>query len=227
MKLYGYAAIVKVLRLTPGADVELIDGSGAVYFGVVVSVDRQVELRIEKVVEAVVAVKTVIVYQAVLGGDKMDTVVQKCTELGVNTLIPFESSRCQGTLKAGQRQKKHERWQRICLSACKQSLRPQRMEIAPPMSYNEVVKSLAGKDHGLRIMFWEKEKKQQLGDIPEIETNSSISLLIGPEGGFSLDEYAAAIAGGFVAVSLGSRILRAETATLTAVSIVQYPSGNL
>ena len=154
----------------------------------------------------------------------MDTVVQKCTELGVSRFSPFASSRCQGKADLGQNRKRHERWQRIGLAACKQCLRPRLMQIDAPVDLADLLRDT---DATLCLLFWEEEKAVHLQDIPELPEAQSVALLLGPEGGFSREEIDLARRFGWLTVSLGERILRAETATLTAVSIVQYLSGNL
>jgi 16S rRNA (uracil1498-N3)-methyltransferase len=223
--------ILKVLRLKSGDLIELLDGLGAVYHAVITNVGRQVEVHIEGV-----AVKeagdgtSVWVWQGILKGDKMDTVVQKCTELGVTGMIPFQSSRCQGKLDPVQARKKHERWQRIGLAACKQCLRLQMINIDAPATYSESLSKKSADNTVLRLLFWEEEKTIHLQDIPDIHNickAGSIALMLGPEGGLTREEVEQARQLGWRTVSLGDRILRAETATLSAVSIVQYLAGNL
>ncbi|MGB3210660.1 MAG: 16S rRNA (uracil(1498)-N(3))-methyltransferase [Desulforhopalus sp.] len=220
--------ISKVLRLKTGDIVELLDGLGAVYHAVISSVGRRVEAKIEGVVTRAPDIgKSVWVWQGILKGEKMDTVVQKCTELGVAGMFPFQSSRCQGKLDPAQSRKKHERWQRIGLAACKQCLRLQSMKIDTPATYSERMTQKTDDNSILRLLFWEEEKKTHLHDISDIGAVSSIALMLGPEGGFTPEEIEQARHAGWRTVSLGHRILRAETATLSAVSIVQYLAGNL
>jgi 16S rRNA (uracil1498-N3)-methyltransferase len=221
--------VSRVLRLPVATEIELLDGTGTLFRGTIVSTGRLVEVRLENIVtKKKIDAKTVKVFQGILKGEKMDTVVQKCTELGVTALIPFSSSRCQGKLDSKQGRKKFERWQRIGLAACKQCLRLQPMQIAVPVHYSDLPnRDTRAEDGGLRLLFWEEEKKIHLQDISNIEKAQFIDLLLGPEGGLSLEEVERARGLGWKTVSLGDRILRAETATLTAVSIVQYLAGNL
>ena len=220
--------VTKVLRLTAGSSVELLDGLGTVYNGVITGTGRRVEASIEGVVaKKEENGKKIRVYQGLLKGEKMDTVVQKCTELGVSSMIPFQSSRCQGKLDPKQGLKKYQRWQRIGLAACKQCLRLQPMQLDMPVHYSALLNRDFGGEDTLRLLFWEEEKEIYLQDFPNIDKAQSIDLILGPEGGFSHDEIAQANGLGWQTVSLGDRILRAETATLTAVAIVQYLAGNL
>ena len=219
--------VSKVLRLKNGDHLELLDGLGTVYHAVITTLGRQVEATIEGIAaKETKLAKSVWVWQGILKGDKMDTVVQKCTELGVTGMIPFQSSRCQGKLDPAQSRKKHERWQRIGLAACKQCMRLQSIKIAPPITYPELLGENL-EDSTLRLLFWEEEKMIHLHDISDIDKASSLVLMLGPEGGFTQKEVEQARLLGWRTVSLGDRILRAETATLSAVSIVQYLAGNL
>lgn len=221
--------IAKVLRLPAGSGVELLDGQGTVYRAVISETGRRVALRIEGVVATAPSPgKTVWVAQGILKGEKMDTVVQKCTELGVTRFTPFQSSRCQGKLDPVQARKKHERWQRIGLAACKQCLRLKAMQQDVAMGYGDLLHSgELGSADLLRLLFWEEEKEFHLRDVPAIGQAQSVALILGPEGGLSREEVELARASGWRTVSLGERILRAETATLTAVAIVQFLAGNL
>jgi len=196
-----------------------------VYRAIIVAPGRPVEVRIVGVVASDEDPgKTVWVGQGILKGEKLDTVVQKCTELGVTRFSPFMSSRCQGKADPGQNRKKHERWQRIGLAACKQCLRPKLMQIDAPVSLADLLRE---SDATVRLLFWEEEKEVHLLDIPDLQKAQSVAVLLGPEGGFSCEEVDLARQLGWSTVSLGKRILRADTATLTAVSIVQFLIGNL
>lgn len=217
--------ITKVLRLPAESEIELLDGMGTVYRAILVSAGRLAEARIVGVAARDEDFgKRVWVGQGILKGEKMDTVVQKCTELGVTRFSPFESSRCQGKADTVQNHKRHERWQRIGLAACKQCLRPTLMQLDTSA---KLVDLLRDTDASLRLLFWEEEKGVHLQDIADLQNVQSVALLLGPEGGFSFEEVELARQMGWSTVSLGERILRAETATLTAVSIVQFLIGNL
>jgi 16S rRNA (uracil1498-N3)-methyltransferase len=219
--------IAKVLRLRVGTVVELFDGTGSLYTGSLTLVGRRVEARISgRVVGDEAGTTPVWVYQPILKGEKMDMVVQKCTELGVSGMVPFLSSRCQGKLEPGRAGKKHQRWQRIGLAACKQCLRLQMMQLEKPRLYSELFGAANGCEGDLRLLFWEGEKEVHLQDIPAIREAQLIELMLGPEGGFSPEEVEKARQYRWQTVSLGDRVLRAETATLSAVSIIQYLVGN-
>lgn len=220
--------IKKVLRLQVGDPVELLDGSGTIYSGEISALNRVVAASITAVAcKAGGEEGQLVVCQALLKGDKMDTVVQKCTELGVTTMIPFHSSRIQGKLSPEAALKKHGRWERIGLAACKQCMRPLPMEVEIPQNFAEAVTSDHLAEASLRILFWEEEQELRIRDVDNIEKSQKIAILLGPEGGLTPEEVALARQHGWISVSLGKRILRAETATLTAASIVQYLAGRL
>jgi 16S rRNA (uracil1498-N3)-methyltransferase len=217
--------IFKVLRLPVASEIELLDGRGRVYRAVLTAVGKKAVARIV----ATVAVepekaKELVVYQAILKGEKMDMVIQKCTELGVTRVVPVNTTRCQGGSDTGRNAKRLERWRRIGVAACKQCLRPTLMEIEDVQDVNE----LAG--HCLaerRLLFWEEEKDYRLQQLAGWQEAQSVALFFGPEGGLTRDEVALARQSGWQTLSLGERILRAETATLGAVAVVQYLLGNL
>lgn len=221
--------ISRVLRLQPGTEIELMDGHGGVYTAVIVEAGRKVIARMiclkEEGSDGLVQFW---VGQGLLKGKKMDGIVQQCTELGVNRLIPFFSSRCQGSLRELRERQKAERWDRIVISACKQCKRRDLMVIEEMVEFSTMLSQFENAPGLLRLLFWEEEKDFRLR--PEMVGEGKfdkILILLGPEGGFSRDEVSLAREGGWQTVSLGRRILRAETATLAAVSLVQYLAGNM
>ncbi len=221
--------ISRVLRLQPGTEIELMDGQGGVYTAIIVEVGRNVIVRlILRREERTDGRVQLWVGQGLLKGKKMDGTVQQCTELGVTRLIPFFSSRCQGSLRELRERQKSERWDRIVISACKQCKRSDLMAVEELVEYSTMLSQFGGEPGLLRLLFWEEETEFRLR--PETLGKGKfdrILILLGPEGGFSRDEVVSACEGGWQTVSLGRRILRAETATLTAVSLVQYLAGNI
>ena len=221
--------ISRVLRLQPGTEIELMDGHGRVYTAVIVEAGRKVVARViclkEEGSDGLVQIW---VGQGLLKGKKMDGTVQQCTELGVTRLIPFFSSRCQGSLGELRDRQKGERWDRIVISACKQCKRRDLMAVDELVEYSTILSQFRNEPGLLRLLFWEEETEFRLRpEMVDAENFDRILILLGPEGGFSRDEVASAREGGWQTVSLGRRILRAETATLVAVSLVQYLAGNM
>ncbi|RPH43515.1 MAG: 16S rRNA (uracil(1498)-N(3))-methyltransferase [Desulfobulbaceae bacterium] len=221
--------LVRVLRLKKDQEIELIDGIGGLYRAVIMDLGKTVTARIvEERVMREVGKKSLWVGQGLLKGKKMDTTIQHCTELGVARLTPFVSSRCQGRLDEMQGRKKSDRWERIVVSSCKQCRRTQQMHVDEVVDFTGML-ALANREPDiLRLVFWEEETDVHLQEIMAADqSNAKVCILLGPEGGFSRAEMAAARDLGWQTVSLGNRILRAETATLTAVSLVQFLIGNL
>lgn len=221
--------IVKSLRLHVGSQIQLFDGTGLRYLAEISNVGRQVIARI-LTADADQQEERAILHlgQAMLKNAKMDFLVEKCTELGVATFTPFSSSRCQGKNDAEEHGgKRQQRWQRIVESACKQCSRPRPMELKETLSLAGLCSGLSPEPHTLRLLFWEEEKETSLHDLPPFSDYNQIHLLLGPEGGFSQEEVALAGQAGFHSISLGPRILRAETATVAAISIVRYLAGDM
>jgi 16S rRNA (uracil1498-N3)-methyltransferase len=218
----------KVIRLGEGSEIELLDGSGAVYAGYITATGKRVAVQLTKTERPGESGTSLTVLQGVLKGEKMDMVVQKFTELGVETIRPFHSARCQGKLNASAALKKHGRWERIALAACKQSLRVKLMGIETPVTMDQALaqQEKTGRS-SVKLLFWEEEDVVSLDAVKEIETAGSITIAIGPEGGFTQEEIDGARALGWQTVSLGKLILRAETAALTAVALTQFLCGNL
>ncbi len=218
--------ISTVLRLRPGDIVELLDGYGGIYIATLVTVSKKVSARLEEKKELRPEGRSLIMAQAMLKGKKMDTVVQKCTELGAHRFLPFYSERCQKKPDPRQDLKRTERYARISLAACKQCQRPDIMHIETPFSFADVVKQ-QGLEKTVKLLFWEDEHQQRLDDLVFPDTIGSVMVLCGPEGGFTEQEVATARLQDFQTVSLGPRILRAETAALAATTLVQFLLGNM
>lgn len=220
--------ISKALRLQPGAPIELFDGRGTVFNAVILEVGGRVKVRLgSRIREDMIPEKPVWVLQGQLKGKKMDTVVQKCTELGATRLKPFISSRCQVKTDNIQDNKRQQRWQRITIAACKQCLRSRPLILDQPRPFSELFNLCEPGPNALRLLFWEEEKAVRLHDLPSFDQFDSVCLLLGPEGGLTVEEVEMARAEGWRTVSLGDHILRAETATLAALSIVQHLAGNI
>jgi len=221
--------ISKSLRLHVGSQVHLFDGTGMRYLAEITNIGRQVVARILAADDEQQEEGALLhVGQALLKNAKMDFVVEKCTELGVATFTPFISSRCQGKIDDEERGgKRQQRWQRIVESACKQCSRPRPMELKNATSLAGLCSSANHEPHTLRLLFWEEEKEMSLHDLPPFADYNQIHLLLGPEGGFSKEEVELAGRAGYQSISLGPRILRAETATVAAISIVRYLAGDM
>jgi 16S rRNA (uracil1498-N3)-methyltransferase len=212
--------IKNVLRMQVSDRAELFDGKGAIIAGEINRISgKEVVFQVLSRSEAVDAGAPLTLAQAVIKGKKMDLVIQKATELGVDTFVPVLTRYCENSSRAG---KQLERWQRIMLEACKQCRRPIPMEICSPAKLQE----LSFPKGGHKIMPWEKEAAAPFPAL-ELGDGQPVLVLIGPEGGFHPDEVAYAEEIGFTTISLGPRILRAETAALVAVVLAQQGMGFL
>jgi 16S rRNA (uracil1498-N3)-methyltransferase len=169
----------------------------------------------------------IMVAQAFLKEKKMDDLVRKLCELGVAKWIPFFSQRSIPRPDASRLAGRRRRWQRIATEALKQSRRVDLPEIAEAHSFEAVLD--VGQTCDLNIVFWENESSPLNSDMGSNGKDpiKKILLVLGPEGGFTQHEIQMAKNSGFLIAGLGPRILRAETATLAAVTLVQYIFGDM
>jgi 16S rRNA (uracil1498-N3)-methyltransferase len=172
---------------------------------------------------------TIIMGQSLVKGNKMDSIIQKATELGVSEVFPFLSSRSIPYLDKGRIEHRVNRWRRIAVESSKQCGRLIPLRIETVAKFDDVLEraSLATK----RIILWEKGTRSLASLFRERNATAcpspKVYFLVGPEGGFSEEEIKRAERAHFVPVGLGSRILRVETAGLSFVSILQYEWGDL
>lgn len=164
----------------------------------------------------------VTLYQALPKGDKMDYIVQKCVELGISRIVPMISSRCVSRPDAKSIKKKCERWQKIALQAAMQSRRGIIPTVCDCVSFDKAAEMSLESEK--QIIFYELGGEKVKNII--IEKPKSIAMFIGSEGGFEQSEVDKIIANGGQPATLGKRILRAETAPLTALSIIMYQTDN-
>jgi 16S rRNA (uracil1498-N3)-methyltransferase len=226
LELGGSAArhIARALRLSPGDAVQLFDGSGNNHPAVLTRVGKDrvsldVGPGIPAATESPVAVR---LWQGLCRGSRMDSIVQKTTELGVTAIEPFYADRGIVRMDAQRAQKRVQRWREIAISACEQSGRATVPDISPPESFAERI--AANTDNAARILL-HPDADETLGHV--LQEADSIILLIGPEGGFTAAEVEQARSAEFSAVRLGTRILRTETAPVAALGIIQYLKGDL
>ena len=221
--------IKTVLRLKPGDSLKLFDGTGFEYEAAIVSVSAQkVAVEIQRKAKAAAPSGVqIIVAQAFLKEKKMDDLVRKLCELGVAKWAPFFSQRSIARPDASRLAGRTRRWHRIAAEALKQCRRIDLPEIAGALSFEEVLDF--SKTCDLNIVFWENESTPLDSGIESSGKDPirKILLMLGPEGGFTQQEIEMAVHSGFFVAGLGPRILRAETATLAAVTLVQYLFGDM
>ena len=168
-----------------------------------------------------------ILLQALPSRERMELVIEKCTELGVDVIVPFHSERSTTLAERDEDQAKSHRWQRRAARAMEQCRRARVPLIAP---YCELEDALTWTEWSeLKLMFWEKERGTGLRELLKSASCKprSVSFLVGPEGGLSRNEVRFLDEKGFQRVSLGSRILRTETAAIVGLGLIQYELGDL
>ncbi|MBQ8699046.1 MAG: 16S rRNA (uracil(1498)-N(3))-methyltransferase [Schwartzia sp.] len=161
-----------------------------------------------------------------LKSDKMDFVVQKAVELGAAKVQPVESENCVARYDGKKAEARRERWQRVADEAAKQCGRTALLTVAPMLSFDEWIKKRPPED-GAAFFCYEAEEKKTLGAWLAETEGGAFTAVIGPEGGFTPAEAGRAKAAGIAAVTLGPRILRAETAAIVTLAIVQHSKGDL
>ena len=252
VRLEGAVAhqVSRVLRLSPGDRVALLDGSGKEYVVRLHTFSRDsVEGAVESVSRPAGAEPRlhITLYQGLLKGEKLEWVFQKGVEMGVSAFVPLICQRAVPLERRGW-EPRLERWRRIVTEAAEQCGRSRLPELRPPTAFRAACDDAAA-NGGLAIIAWEREEatglSQALGLIHKCNSapppegggimpppegggyQTRVSLFIGPEGGFEAEEVAYAQSRGIVPVGLGRRILRAETAGLAAVAAIQYQAGEL
>jgi len=215
--------ILKVLRLKEGDSIEICDGEGNDYKGILLKTTKaQIRVLLENPSPSRGEPKIkVTLYQGIPKGSKMDLIIQKCVELGIHSIVPVITARTIVDLsRDGKVEKKVARWQKISEEAAKQSKRGIIPEVQLPIHYNEVIKRVS---NSLKLLPWEGETRTSLRTALESAGKvQDISILIGPEGGFEKEEIDIAIQKGWDIITLGPRILRTETAGMAVLSAIMF-----
>lgn len=220
--------MARVLRLKIGDQVIVFDGKGTEYEVTIdeTAVDYWSATVNNKIYRPNNPKIHLSLIQGIAKGDKMDLIIQKAVEIGVNTLYPVLTEHTVVKLDGEKAHKRMQRWEAIALEACKQSRRNTLLTIKPISSFAEVIKKTRGISS---IMLYEKEEQVSLKEIlrqQDILTNE-VFLIIGPEGGFSPNELEMAKENGVFIATLGQKILRTETASIVGSAIVLYELGDL
>jgi 16S rRNA (uracil1498-N3)-methyltransferase len=222
--------LATVLRAGPGDRISLLDDSGSEYAVTLSTVNP-------KEVTGVVTGRTddvgpppgaITLYQALLKADRFEMVLQKCTELGVVTFVPVIAERSVARTGEKWATSRYPRWRRIITEASEQSGRRRLPALEAPM----VLRAACDAATGVRLIPWEEERDTGMkAALREAGSGAmragGVSIFVGPEGGLTEEEVRYANSRGIVAVSLGTRVLRAETAAMAAVAAVRYELGEL
>ena len=232
--------IASVLRLRPGEHIVVLDNSGWQYDTELVEVGpgaARGAISSRSLVDTEAHTK-ITVYQGLLKGDHFEVVLQKCTELGAAAFVPTICSRCVvGSIGNG-RSARHERWERVIVEAAEQSGRGKLPTLQPAAMLAQACEQV----RGVSFMAWEGEQSTHLRDALRQDAQTgeepaqrrsgrarpfSVNLFVGPEGGFAEAEVERAASYGIATVTLGPRILRAETAAIAATALVLYEMGDV
>lgn len=220
----------QVLRLRPGDTIHVFDGSGIEYEASIISSDKsRATARINTSFQNKTEPETrVTLFQGVPKGEKMELIIQKGVELGVHSIVPVITSRTVVKLNKKDSEKKAERWTKISIEAAKQCRRAYVPQILEPISFDEAL--VKAEDFSAALLLYENEGKKCLKErlkCYNINEIKDIALFVGPEGGFTLEEVRNYTDKGYDIVSLGKRILRVETATISVLSIIMYEMGEM
>lgn len=212
--------IGRVLRLTPGTQVQLFDGSGQEYLAQLTEVGKKnVQVDIHSLTPGLPeSPLRVHLGQGLSRGERMDWAIQKATELGVTELTPLFTERCEVRLSEERGDKRLAHWRQVAISACEQCGRSVIPVIHPPQSLTQWHSEVQAE---LKLLLHPVANPLQAHARP-----ASLALLIGPEGGLSDQEIQQAQSSGFASLRLGPRVLRTETAPVVALSLAQQLWGD-
>ncbi len=216
---------VQVIRLQAGTTVTLFNGDGNEYVATITLLEKK---RVTVEVKTCTARSVELPYaitlaQALPESSKMDWIIEKAVELGVAGVQPLSAQRCVVRLSAERAEKRQSHWQGIIVSASEQSGRNRLAQLAPVTDFGRWI---AQQDIHKRILL-SPRADQSLADWARHQPPQAVTLVIGPEGGFSDDEENLAIAHGAMALSMGPRVLRTETAGLAALAMLTGAWGDI
>ena len=220
--------ISKVLRLKNNDAIVVFDGRGHTFECRIASVSSDaVTVIVKKALASKREPQVKITFaQAMLKNKKMDTLIRQATELGISRWIPFFSERSVPTPDRRRMAARVERWNKISREALKQCGRDISMDVLPPVSMEDVLNQ--GQACDPKIIFWECESASSDASVSRLPAQvENVMVVVGPEGGFSAQEVDLATSLGFVTMSLGPRILKAETAAIAAAVLMQYRFGDM
>ena len=212
----------RVLRMQPGQPLQLFNGDGNNYAATIADVSKK-QLTVtlsQRSANPVESPLSIHLGQAISRGDRMDFAIQKAVELGVTEITPLFTERCGVKLDGDRLIKRNEQWQKIAISACEQSGRSVIPRVHPAINLDQW---LAQPTNSLKLTL----DPRASATIKTLTASQHIRLVIGPEGGFTDVEVTATSLAGFTGIQLGPRVLRTETAALTAISALQLQFGDL
>ena len=216
--------IRNVLRMRADEEVLIADGQGAEYRCKLIELNEN-EVRAQilwKLDGNAELASAITLFQGLPKSDKMDLIVQKCVELGVDRIVPVSTKRAVVKLDAKKEETRLKRWNTISESAAKQSGRGVIPEVSGVMSFEKALEEAKK----LEVLLIPYERAEHMAEtrrvMGEIRPGQSVGIFIGPEGGFEESEVEEAVAAGAKAITLGRRILRTETAGLAVLAMLSY-----
>lgn len=211
--------IIKVMRMNVDDKIELVYDN-KLYIGNIIELGDSVKAQIvEEVEECNELSYSVVIAQSLVKEQKMDYILQKTTELGVDGIIPYQADRSIVKLD-GKENKKIERYQKIVKEASEQSKRIKIPTVSNVCSLSNLVKL---SDYDIKILCTVNEKSQNLKKVlSNLNSGAKMLFVIGPEGGFTSSEESKLMDSGFIPVSLGSSVLRTETSSTFIMSVIRY-----
>jgi 16S rRNA (uracil1498-N3)-methyltransferase len=222
-----YKYLKLVLRLKPGDKIQIFDGFGHEFAAVIREFSTDgVGVALGAGIPADKKEICITLAQAIPKAGKMDVIVKAAAELGVDKIIPFAAARSISRLDQEKGSAKAIRWQKIVQEAVRCCRSTQVPIVSPVISFPAMLQQVQGQ--ALRLLFWEEENERTIKDVLTTSAHTDINnfyIIVGPEGGLSIDEVSAARDAGFISVSLGKQILKVETAALAILSIIQYEKG--
>ncbi len=216
---------IQVVRLAPGQEITLFNGHGGEYSATLSSIEKR---RVTAEIQSHLPRETELPYavtlaQALPEASKIDWIIEKAIELGVSGIQPLAAQRCVVRLSAERAEKKHAHWQGIIVSASEQSGRNRLAQLAPLQDFKHWI----GQDAPRQRIILTPRAGQSLAGWARAQAPQAVTLMIGPEGGFSIEEENLALANGALALAMGPRILRTETAGLAALAALNACWGGM
>lgn len=218
---------LRVLRLKDGDEAQALDGNGGAWRAILRAPEGgEAYLELGEALDDTESPARVTLYMGIPKGEKLELIAQKLTELGASRLVPVRMERCVARIDDKDAEKKLTRLRRIAQEAQKQCGRTREMEILPPVSLASALQALAA--HEVKLMLWEEAEGYRLSDAhAEMPKAKDLAFIVGPEGGISRREAEEMTKAGARQVTLGPRILRAETAAVAGCAVILSLWGDL
>ena len=220
---------VRVLRLKQGDSLILFNGQGGEFFSEIIAINKNTSAIkiLQHNQQECESPLTIELSQAICSNEKMDWVIQKAVEMGVSRIQPVTTTRSVIKLSSERAAKRLQHWQQITIAACEQCGRNHVPDVLPPLPLPHWLGEIKNREvstHTNLLLLPTAEKK--LSELVPKSNNSSYTLLIGPEGGFTPEEERAALLTHFEPILVGKRILRTETAALATIAAMQTLWGD-